>query len=132
LNDARGKPDKFGVRSIVEQQILTKILLAVLAKKAAVAGSRVRRNDTLSSAKLPNAFAYRDHIASHFVTKERGRADHFGVVAAAKDFYIGAASERRADAHQQFARADGWNGNRLEPHVFLAIQHGRLHIRIRR
>jgi hypothetical protein len=105
-NDAFRQTHELSVRSVIEQEIFAEVLLIVPAEEASVARGGVGRYDPLSYAEFRYTFADRDNIASHFMTEERRRDDHFGVISAPEDFHIRTASESGADTDQQFTPAN--------------------------
>ena len=61
------------------------------------------------------------------MAEERGRNDHARVISAAKNFEIGAAGERRADADDELAGGGLGNGNLLDANIFAAVKDGGAH-----
>jgi hypothetical protein len=127
LDNARRQPDELGVGSVVEEQVLAKVLLAMTAKVTLVTGSRVSGNNALAYTELSRVFAYRDYISGHFMAEQCGRTNHFGVIAAAEYLHIRAAGERGTDAHEKFSGTDGGDWYGLEANIFLAVENRRLH-----
>ena len=82
-NDARGNAHVFGVRSIVEEQIVAEIFLPAAAMVAPQARRGIGRYDTHAQAPARIRALTRDgDFTDHFVTKDRGRLNHFRVIAA--------------------------------------------------
>ena len=127
LDDAGGDADELGIRAVVEQQIFAEIHFAAMAVEALQAGSGIGRHNTLARPKARDRIANRNHVAGEFVTEDRGRNDHAGVIAAAKDLDVGAAGERGAHADEDVAGPDGGNGNPFQLHVLFAVEYGREH-----
>ena len=61
------------------------------------------------------------------MAEERRGNDHARVIAAAKNFQIGSAGERRAHADDQLADGGLGNGNLLDADIFAAVEDGGLH-----
>src|SRR3984885_10520889 len=102
-DNACGDTDELGVGTVVEEQIVAEILLAALAEEAVTAGGGVEGNDTIARHEVSDSFAGLHDGAGKLVSEERGRNDHARVIAAAKDFEIGAAGERRAHFDNELA-----------------------------
>src|SRR5271166_6486070 len=81
--------DEFRISAIVEQQVVAKIFESPFAIKAFQAGGRVGSDNSLADAKPGDAFTDGDYIPGEFMSKERGRDDHTGVVTSAKHLNIG-------------------------------------------
>jgi hypothetical protein len=70
---------------------LAEILLPVAAEVAMVARRRISRYNSLSCAKMENTFAYGNHISRHLMAEQCRGSDHFGMITAPKNFYVGTA-----------------------------------------
>ena len=79
------------------------------------------------AAKSVNALAGLDDGSGQFVAEERRRHDHARMIAAAKDLEVGSAGERRAHAHDQFARSGLGNRNALDANIFATVEDCGLH-----
>ncbi len=126
-DDALGNADELGVSAVVEEQIVAEILLAAQAEIALAARRGVERDDAVAGREIRDSLARFDDRSRQLVAEERGRHDHARVIAAAKDFEIGAAGERRAHANDQFAGGGLGNGNLLDADIFAAVKDGGAH-----
>ena len=73
------------------------------------------------------AFACLDDGAGQFVAEESGRDDHAGMIAAAKNFEVGAAGEGGADADDEFTGLRPGNGHIFDANIFAAVEDCGLH-----
>jgi hypothetical protein len=127
LHDTRRDANVLGVRAIIEEQILTKILLAVAAEEAMITRGGIGSDNALAGAKMENTFADGDHVTGHLMTEQGRRANHFGMIAAAKNLHIGSTREGGFNADKHFSRTNGGDRDRFEPNVLFSIQNGSLH-----
>jgi hypothetical protein len=128
LHDARRDTDVFGVRAVIEKQILAEVLETAATEKAFVARGGIRRDHPVSNTELRDTLANRDYITGQFVPKHSGGDDHSGMVAPTKDFHIGPASQRHLYPDENVSVIDCRNGNRLYLQVLLAVKHGGHHL----
>ena len=122
-DDTGGDADVLGVGSVVEEEILAEVLLAVAAEETDVAGCGVESDDAVADFEGGYSFAGLYDGSGDLVAEGNGRLQHFGVVAATVDFEIGTAGEGRADPEDQFAGGSLRDGNVLQSQVFLAVEH---------
>src|SRR2546430_17253407 len=89
----------FGVCAVIEQKVFAEIFLPAAAMIAAETRRGVRGNYTNASAPACiNALADSDNFADDFMTEDRGRTNHFGVIAAPPNFQVGAIVQGETDA----------------------------------
>jgi hypothetical protein len=127
FDDACGDADELGVGTVVEEEVVAEVLLAVEAEEAGVAGCGVEREDAVAEGEPGDAFADLDDGSGDLVAEEAVEGEHLGVIAAAVDFEVGAAGEGGADAQDELAGAGGGDGHVLDAQVFLAAKNGGPH-----
>ena len=69
-DDARGNSDELSVGTIVEEEIVTEILLIVEAEEASAAGCGVQGENAVAQRKVGDAITYVDDGAGEFVAEE--------------------------------------------------------------
>jgi hypothetical protein len=74
-----------------------------------------------------DAFPYRGDFAYYFVPENRGRLDHFSVIAALPNFEVGAIGEGKAHAEQNLIRGERRDIDFFETQVLAPVQHGGHH-----
>ena len=70
---------------------------------------------------------YGDDVAGELMPEQGRRLNHAGMIAASEHLHIGAAGQRRADAHQNVPHANPGNGYRLDEQVLSPVQNGSQH-----
>src|ERR1700736_6103976 len=88
LDNPRRDANVFGVRSVVEKQVIAKIFIATTAIKAFLAWRRIGGHHALSQAKAVNILTQRDNVPGKLMPEKRWRNNHAGVITAAEDFYV--------------------------------------------
>jgi hypothetical protein len=129
-HDAGWNAKELGVRSVVEEQVFTKVLLAVKAEITFVARRRIERNNAIAWGELEDALSNRrDHPRQLMPKRKRWRA-HASVIAATIDLEICAASQSSLDANHDLPALGLRDRHTLDAQVFPAVQHGGAHGRI--
>jgi len=127
LDETLGDGDRFGIRAIEEEEIITKIFLLIAAVKALAARSGVGDNDPIADAPGTDVRGDFGNETGHFVSENGGRCDHAGVIAALENFEVGAASERGFYAQSHSARGKRARLDLLDPQIFASVQHRGFH-----
>ena len=105
LDYAARNANVLSIGAVVEQQIVAEILLVAPAVKASATRRRIGRHDAHARLKPFDASSYFDNLPGQLMSEQRGRSNHAGMIAPAKDFHIRAASERHGNFNQHFAVA---------------------------
>jgi len=71
-HNTRRDANELGIGTVVEEQLVAKILLPTLAKIASAAGSRVERDNAVAVGKTGDALASLDDGSGQLVAKKRG------------------------------------------------------------
>src|SRR5580658_2116552 len=121
-NNSGGDADELGVGAVVEQKIVTEVLLRAPAEVALAAGRGIQRDNAISGSEISYALAGLDHGSGKLVAKERGGHDHARVIAAAKDFQVGPAGERSTHADDQLARLGLGHRHTFDADVFPSVE----------
>ncbi len=115
--------DVFGVGAVVEEKVFAEVLLAVQAEEAGVTGGGVEGDDAVVTAEGGYAFTDVHDGAGEFMAEETVGCEHFGVVAAAKDFEVCAAGEGGVNAEDEFPGGGDGLCHAFQAQVFPAVQH---------
>jgi hypothetical protein len=127
LDNARGDTDEFGVCTVVEEQIVAKILLVIAAEEAVVAGRGVEWNNPIADGEGSDAVSNLLDGSSELMPEEPVWGEHLRVIASAVDLEIGAAGKGGADAQHQFAASSHRHRHVFNTEVFLAAKNGGSH-----
>ena len=127
LDDPRRNADELGVGTVVEEEVVTEVLLVIATEEAGVAGRGVEGEDAVADGEGSDTFAELHYGSGEFVAEEAVEGEHFGVVAAAVDLEIGAAGEGGADAQHQLAGGSDRDRHVLNAEVFLTVKNGGSH-----
>jgi hypothetical protein len=95
FDNAGWNPDEFSVRAIVEKKIVAKILVSSLAIEAFEARGGVGSDNSLAGTETGDVIAHGDNISGQFMSKQRGRNDHPGVVSTNENLDISTTSKCR-------------------------------------
>ncbi len=98
------------------------------APVADAAGRRIQRHHAHARLETAHPSAGLVDDTCHLMPEERRRRDHPGMVAAAEDFQVGAASESGVNADDDLPLTGGGDGNPFNPDVFFAVEHGSVHL----
>ena len=127
-DDAARDAHVFGVRAVVEKQIVAEIFLAAAAMVAAKARGGIRGHYAHAEAPAGiDAFADGHDVADQFMAKDGRRLDHAGMVAAFPDFEVGAVRESEADTKKNFVGGQRRHVDFFDAKVFAAIEDRRHH-----
>ncbi len=127
-DDPGGNADVLGIGAVVEEQVLAEVFLSADAPVTGAAGRRIQRHHAHARLEAAHACARLVHHSRHFMSEESRRSDHPGVVSAAKNLQVGAASERGVDRGSQSPPSGGGEGNPFNPDIFFAVKHGSVHL----
>src|SRR6266849_522310 len=134
FDDALWNAYVFGIGAVVEEQIVTQILLSALTVKARAAGSGVGRHHAHALAEVADAQAYLGNLSGQLVSEERRRNNHPGVIATTINLKIGATGECGMHLHQNLAFAQSRNGDLLDLDILFAVEnsggHGAVRVRL--
>ena len=130
FNNAPRYADIFRVGTVIEEQILAKILLVLGAVEAHLAGRGIERHHAHTFLEAMHAFAYFLDDAGQFMSEERRRNDHSGVVATLIHLEVGAAGESDLDFDEYFTLFHAGNRHSFNLEIFFAVQDGGRHFSV--
>jgi hypothetical protein len=121
LDDPGRNGDKFGVGSVVEEQVVAEILLTSTAEIALVAWSGVKSNDAVAGAEI--LYARTDFVNNpgEFVPEWHRQGEHAGVITATVNLEVGATGKSSLDANDDFSRTSNWYRKALKAHIFATV-----------
>src|SRR5260370_21345720 len=90
FDDALWNAYVLGISAVVEEQIVTQVLLFVFAVRARAAGGGVGRHHAHAFAEVTDARAYLGNLSRQLVSEERSRHNHFCVISTSINLKIGA------------------------------------------
>jgi hypothetical protein len=121
-------PNELGIGPVVEQKVLTQILLTVSAEKTCIAGSRIQSDNSVPAAKRRYTSPDFRYNPREFMAKRHRGLQHLGVITAPVDLKIRPASQSGSHMDNQLTRARLRHRHTLQPEVFLAIEHRCCHL----
>src|SRR5581483_11816987 len=130
FNDAAGNADVFRVRAVVEQQVFAEILLVFRTVEAHLEGSGDQRHH--AHALLEAAHVGTDFLddSGEFVTEQRRRHDHAGVISALVDLEVRAAGEGDLNLNKNLTLADTRDGYLFNLYVLFTVEDGCRHMSV--
>src|SRR5262245_29838971 len=130
--DAAWNNGELRVRTVIEDEVFTKIRLVTQAEETLIAWRGIRGDHSHTRWKsVAHRFSGNLDNAGKLMAEYGRRRDHPRVVALLPDFKIGSAGESDFDSHQQIFGTNGRDCDFLDLEIFGPIQHGRRHVSIR-
>jgi hypothetical protein len=128
FDEARWDNNRLGVSAIEKQQIIAKILLAVLTIETFAARGGIGHDHAVAQTPTFNSRSDLGDDAGQLMTKASGWHNHPGMIAAFKDFEIGATGQGRLNREPHLAGIQSRGGDLFDHYLFFAMEHSRFHV----